>query len=337
MLMGMQRSLLLLPLALFLTPPTGPRDELSWKPVEGTFVYRFETVSESELDEQAMILNGEERENPHSESMELTMTTVETLVFVDEVEEVDNERVTRFKRRFEELTQERTVESPMLPETQEGERKSDLEATTVVFEWDEDTEEYEREFSVDEGLDDELLEGLVEDLTLRGFLPEDEVSEGNSWEVEIESLVHAMWPGGNLAFYEEEQGPDESYREMLEVLRENLEGSVEATFEGFREEDGVRVAVLRVEAEATTEGEIEVEDPRMGEVTQAVAIERELEGELLWNLELQRLHAFIGESQGEEKNEMRASFEGPDGEEHELVQRMIYAGESKYTFTLEEE
>ena len=130
---------------------------------------------------------------------------------------------------------------------------------------------------------------------------------------------------------------DESYREMLEVLRENLEGSVEATFEGFREEDGVRVAVLRVEAEATTEGEIEVEDPRMGEVTQAVAIERELEGELLWNLELQRLHAFIGESQGEEKNEMRASFEGPDGEEHELVQRMIYAGESKYTFTLEEE
>jgi len=34
---------------------------------------------------------------------------------------------------------------------------------------------------------------------------------------------------------------------------------------------------------------------------------------------------------------MRASFEAPAGEEHEFIQRMVYAGESKYTFTLEEE
>jgi len=337
MLIAMQRSLLLLPIALFLTPPTGPRDELAWEPAEGTFVHRFETVSESELAEQTMLIDGEERENPQSDSMELTMTTVEILVFIDEVEEVDDERVTRFERTFEELSQKRTVESPMLPETQEGERKSDLESTTVVFEWDADTEEYEREFSVDEGLDDGLLEGLVEDLTLRDFLPEDEVSEGDSWEVDIETFAQALWPGGSLSFYEEEQGPDESYQELEGLLRGSLEGSAEATFEGLREEDGVRVAVITVEVEATTEGEIEVEDPRMGEVIRAVAIEREFEGELLWNLELQRLHAFIGESRGEEENEMRASFEAPDGEEHEFIQRMVYAGESKYTITLEEE
>ncbi len=334
----MQRATLLFPLALFLTPGTGSRDTLAWKPTEGTLVRIFETSSESELEGLGMFLDGEERENPHGGGPpQMMIKSAERNVFVDEILEADDERVLHFKRTFRELSQTRTMESELAPEPTEEERISDLEETTVVFKWDADEEEYELEFELDEGLDESLLEHLVEDTTLRGFLPEEEVEEGDSWEVDIEAYINAMWPGGVLGFYEEQAGPDEQRLEMTLALLEEVQGSIEATYQGTREEDGVRVAVIEVEIEAKTSAEAEMEDERMGEYTQFVSLERTVEGEILWDLEGQRLYGFFGEAEGEEVNEMRSTVEGPDGEEHDVARRMTYVGTTKYSFTLEEE
>ena len=82
----MQRATLLFPLALFLTPGTGSRDTLAWKPTEGTLVRIFETSSESELEGLGMFLDGDERENPHGGGPpQMMIKSAERNVFVDEI------------------------------------------------------------------------------------------------------------------------------------------------------------------------------------------------------------------------------------------------------------
>ena len=332
----MRRPACLLPLALLAPPASTPLETLTWRPEELTLVRTFRATHETDLAEMAMLLDGEERENPHAGSMEMHVTTTETYVLVDEILATNDERATHFERTFREIGQRRVMESPLADEPREGSRESELEGETVVFRWDEDEEAYELEFETDVGLDDELLEHLVEDATFRAFLPEGAVEEGDSWEVDIEAFARVMWPGGELGLQEEEEEGASDYGEVTRALMEELEGEVEATYAGDREEDGVLVAVIELEIEARTSAEMELEDERMGAYTLRVSLERVVEGELLWDVGNRRMHSFRAEGEGEEVNRTERVFETPAGN-HEFVQRLTYEGRVRYEASLEVE
>ena len=90
-----------------------------------------------------------------------------------------------------------------------------------------------------------------------------------------------------MGFHDEEAETGESDLRLQQGMRDALEAEGEATFEGLREEGGVRVAVIAFEIETEMELEYELE-PTEGMPDNPIRVaggERTFEGELLWDLE----------------------------------------------------
>jgi hypothetical protein len=226
---------------------------------------------------------------------------------------------TKLRRDFGELEHEvegnLAVESTgfSAEETSQGDGESALTGQAVVFTRGEE-DQVEVEWVKGEGGKDDLLEGLLIEADLLGFLPGKDVSKGDSWDVDGPAFVRLLIPGGSSAL-ELESGGDEFSLEMtvvgldplfLSQLEQTL-GEVKfceatATFSGEREVDGVRMAVLEldVELEATCDvsdvmGKMLEDlpgDEVFAELTSCdtlVAIEAM--GEMLWNLDAGHVHA----------------------------------------------
>jgi hypothetical protein len=142
-----------------------------------------------------------------------------------------------------------------------------------------------------------------------------------------------MWPGGLLDFRDEgEEDVTDEERAGSRQTIENLAGSGTATLEALREEDGVQVAVIRIELDIETGS---TSEPAEG-VTVEVEIERTLTGTILWDVE--HGHALSAELEAEASRLVTTartleSEEGPvDVEEAELMEGTI-----RYTATFERE
>ncbi|MCZ6598395.1 MAG: hypothetical protein O7B99_12205 [Planctomycetota bacterium] len=283
-------------------------EELTWAPAEGTTLIRvFESERESSLAEMHMVIDGEERDPP--ELPDFRSTYSERITVTDELVSVGDGRPLELRRTFDELFREAAIEAE---ESLSFELVSDLVDETVVFRWDEDEEEYVIE-PEDESLDEALFEWLEEDMDLRLFLPEGEVDEGDSWDVDIEAYKRMINPGGFLGFYSEEVGErDEQQEEFARSVLDALEGDITATLDGTRDEDGVNVAVIALAIEVSAEVDREVEADEGPERTEAFAFERELEGELLWNLDAGVFHSLELEGDGTETTSTIMTFSAGD-------------------------
>ena len=161
---------------------------------------RIEIASELVLDDMTMVANGQEMDAGML-GMEMTTTATQVVAVTDRYAAVSEGRPTRLVRTFDELSSETFVSmsnAMMGDQDADLEGVSDLEGLTVVFAWDDEEEEYSVSFGEDADGDEELLEGLSENLDLRDLLPPGEVSEEDSWEVEASALRNVFAPGGSV-------------------------------------------------------------------------------------------------------------------------------------------
>ena len=213
---------------------------------------------------------------------DVTIVDHERIVVSDTYGEVEDGRPLELHRNFVSLGNTQTMTSE--GEEREEEESSDLEDTTVVFTWNADEEEYGVEFAEGEDGDEDLLDELVEDMDLRVFLPEGEVSEGDSWTIGVDGYHALASPGGELAILGE-NGEEEEEREFREGIRDSMEGEWTAEWQGTRDEDGTSVGVIALTGEFTSEAEISFEPDEGITVTRSAELELSVEGELLWDME----------------------------------------------------
>lgn len=251
-------GLLAAPLLLSALPT---RDTLSFAPVRGASVsMTYEVINEMSMDDMAVLINGEE--NPMMPNIEMDMVTTNEFQFTDVYESMADGQPSRMQRTFETIKIDISGETvmDMMGETQEetlaGEGSSALEGMTVLFNLKDG--EYQKTWPKDEEGNDELLEGLVEDVSLRTLLPTEEVAEGESWDIEPKALIELLAPGGNLSMDLEMTGGDDAMNmgpdaDMMSNMREMLSGELEGTFtgklSGYREVEGARLAVIELEIE----------------------------------------------------------------------------------------
>lgn len=237
--------------------------KLTFSPAAGSSLTKtFSNSVEFALDDMTMLMNGEE--NPMMPQIEMDMAMESTVSVTDTYDSISRGKPTKLTRTFDEISTEMDISmvvdamGQVQEENPTGSGSSDLEGETVVFTWDADDDEYVVSFPEDEG-DDDLLENLVEDMDLRALLPKDEVSEGDSWDLPLVSLIDILGPGGDLKLDFEMDGqevsggpPPEMMVNFREMMGDMLEGEATATFAGMTEVDGARLAVIEIEIEIDT-------------------------------------------------------------------------------------
>lgn len=295
---------LLAPCLLAFAPTHAPLavEAVRFAPAEGLSLTKTYTITnETELEDQETLVNGEAP--PADMDMEMTNVSTMTLTVTDTYVGMGEGRPTKLARSYDSIGSDASTEMvvPMMgPQEIDVASTSELEEQTVHFVWDAESGEYAVRFPEDaEDADEELLEGLTEDMDFRAFLPDGEVAEGDSWEVSPDALMDVMAPGGNLkleADSEDEMGmgPDTG-QQMSDMLGE-IEGELTAQLAGFREADGVRMAVITLTFDVTSSNDLtdmvmeamaEQEAPMgmdMDIESVDVSVAMEGEGELVWNL-----------------------------------------------------
>ncbi len=298
--------------AILTLTPLQPADELVFEPQEGASLTRtFREKTELTLESAVMTRDGEE---DVADDLELEVTNEREVALIDEVQKIADGRILSLARTYETLdahTFESATEGGREPEPMESRGSSELEGAKVLFEWDETDEEYAARYDEDsEDHDEDFLEGLEAEVDLGGFLPEGEVSPGDSWEIEPEILAAILRPGGDLTHgLDPIEGRGEQelvilcFCFCLAECGEELEGEVALEYEGRRETDDGELAVISFTVELTSERNVldsmrtlaermEVDMPELEEMEEvSVEIELEGKGELLWNVEAGRAHS----------------------------------------------
>jgi hypothetical protein len=265
-----------------------------------------------EMDDMAMTMNGEP--SPMMPDIEMSMEVVNTTTVTDEYVALGDGMPKKLARTFDavgsELEMDVVINMMGEEEAQSpnGSGTSELEGSTVVFTWNDDDGEYELSFPEGEEGDAELLEGLTEDMDFRALLPDGELSEGESYDIDLAGLVDVMAPGGDLKIEMEVDGADgaamgpdpammSDFRQFFEDV---VEGSATGKFVEMREVDGVNVAVIELEMEVTASADMaDMAADVMGgeELPAEMSIDRldlnmsmEGTGELLWNVAAGHVH-----------------------------------------------
>lgn len=306
--------------AFALLAPLAP-EKLVFGPKESTKLEkRFEMGMQLEKRSMTMSVDGNDLPEAMTKDTVMEVESKQTVVVVDEYRKVEDGRPMLLARKFDALaeTENQSMKMPGMPEPQDKttEKKSELTGHTVLFRWDDEKSEYGPEWEGD-GPDDELLAGLEEDMDLRGLLPEKPVSEGDSWELDIETFGKLLSPGGELGIDDE----DDKEEDEDDEFEKNLKGEARCTFQGVKEVDGRKLARISAVCKATTHQEEENEDGQ----TVHMAFEMELEGEFLWDLEGKHLASFEMDGDVTARMEMRQSMD-IGGAEHKLLITMELGG-----------
>ena len=301
-------------LAAALVAFTQPLDQPAFAPAEGASVTKtFVVGGDFSLDEFSAIVDGQDL-GAMLGSMEMNIEVENTITVTDTYVSSNGGRPEKLKRSFDSLEGLTTVsmQTDFGGEDQDMSSESDLEGLTVVFTWDDEEEAYDVALEGEDD-DEELLEGLVEDMDLRVFLPPGEVAVDDTWEVDLKLLDDVAFPGGDLKILPEdaeEEGPeseifDEIFGEDFdEYLEDLLEGSCVCTYKGISEEEGlaeIHVAIEIGSAADLTEMLTQIIEGLADEFGEEVPVTIELadlnldfegEGVLMWDLEQGRMASF---------------------------------------------
>ncbi len=255
-------------LALLTTPPllmalTAPGESPTFQPVEGEEVSkRFTFLTSLGLDDYSLFVNGQDLGGVMG-AVDFGLEFQQNVGVTDVYEKVGAGMPIKLVRTFDSLGGEVVVSVAAGPgnDDQDVSLESALEGETVIFEWNEETGEYDISFE-DDG-DESLLAGLTEDMDLRALLPSTEVSIGDSWRVELSDLENVAAPGGELGFGADDV--DTSDAEMWEELfgeefkdkfNDLLDGRCECTYQGIIEQDGARLAEIAIEVEISVSADL---------------------------------------------------------------------------------
>lgn len=327
----------------------GAGEKLLFQPQVGSSLTKSYTIAgEFALDEISVIVDGQDLGGMLGQ-IEVSAKQESRIEVTDSYKAVAHGRPTEILRTFEVLSATMNMEmTPAQAEMPEFSSTSALEGKTVAFRWNEEQEEYERSFH-ESGGDEELLEGLEEDMDLRAFLPSGEVSADDVWSIELTELKSIVAPGGNLRMLPTDQEVDEEMMQKFEELFSGfgeefgdlLEGSCTCTYKGAREEGGVRVGEIAIELEVATTLDLSefldkiisaaIEESGAGEAlaftleTADFNLDFEGTGTLLWNLAAGRVHSFQIAGDATLDIDISVSVEA-QGESHELDASLELAG-----------
>ncbi len=328
-----------------------PADELSFAPEAGSSVTRtFAEKTELVIDSATLELGGERHDQ---EDLEVDVRYARSTVLVDEPLEVGDERIEKLVRTIEEASSLSFVHSIEDGDNElegEAEGTSQLADARVLFTWDEEEEEYEIAFEEDNsGYDDDLLEGLVAQADLSFLLPEDEVSEGDTWEVEAGALAALLRPGGDLALEVASEADEDDLRPIvlcyffgLAECGEDIDGEVALEYEGIEETDDGELAAIALQLELSSSRPIVeamaklAEDLDLDQTTfegmAEAAVEHAFEGEgtLLWDVEAARAHSLSIEGDLEVTFSAGGSEGGMD-----VSMELVFSGTTKLTVEVE--
>lgn len=326
-------------------------ERVAYQPKSGASLTKTILVeADQELEEMKMLVDGQDMSGMMPE-FEMTMKHRRKLVVADTYHSLGDGRPAKLERSFEEISHDvhSSGSTPMGDMENDTTLESELEGTRVVFTHEEGS--YRIEFAEGTQGDEKLLEGLEEDIDLRGFLPDGEVEEGASWKIDGDAIKHLLLAGGDLKLLPTEApdtqagmpGMDMNYS-PIDMLEE-IEGTLEGAFAGTRKEDGVQVAVIRLtldfsSAKDMTELTKKATEAVGGEMGAAMEVEScdgemeyEAEGELLWNLETGLVHGLTlsGELRMLVDMSMGMNYQG---ESHDFEMSMTYGGNQTVTLTV---
>ena len=319
-------------------------DEIAFSPVEGLrLTTTFDQVTSFSLVDQSTELTvGGEAQDAADMEIGLELDQSEHKVWTDTFEALEDGQTTILKRTFDELSSESVTKfTPPGGEEDvtEDEGESELEGSTVVFKWDSEDEEYTVAFDEEEADGDEdLLEKLEFDAFLVGFLPEEDVSEGDTWDIDLEAFNQLSSPGGDLAIIEDDDEEEDDDDDFTNQFEENLEGTLQGEYKGVREIDGESYAVIFVTAELETEVEQESDFPEEGvegTVVETYSFILELEGELLWNVKAGHAVSFTFAGDMEVVIEEESRFEVPQVGEIVAIDTRSMEGEIHIELSVE--
>jgi hypothetical protein len=286
-------------------------DQAGFHPKESEVLRKaFRSEVTLELDALEIRMGGE----PVPEEMpEVAIRTERRRVLEDEYEDVADGRVLRLLRTLPELagTSTVTLDRDGAHEEHAVKHKSALQDAVVLFEWNEELGEYQRSF--EQGGDDtQRLETLELDADLLGFLPPGPVEKGDTWSVDPRVLESVFAPGGDVGILPAELSGDPFADLELPVVvggtltslgeaEEAFAGSLEATYTGSEELDGVRVGRIEFEVDARASVDLAerleqaLENVAAGEGFDLRSYSQEWKlggkGELLWDLKEGHAHA----------------------------------------------
>ena len=304
-------------------------DRPAFAPETGSeVVKRFEASWSFELDELSIQMGGMDLTEMLGD-IEAAFSTGLAIEVTDEYRKMGTGRPEVLARTFDAIRTDFEFEVSAAGESEGdgAEVEGALEGTTVVFTWDEEEGAMVASYEDEEG-DAELLDGLVEDMDLRVFLPEDDVEDGDTWQVAPRNLSTVVMPGGSLDPSDEDMDPEAEEMMALfegrfeDLMSSVLDGEVTCTYRGEREEDGKNLAVIEVavEIDSSTDlsqlisdvlDEVDEEMPEDLEFDTAdLTLELEGEGTLLWDTAAGRFHSFQCSSDVSVGLELSISAEG---------------------------
>lgn len=314
------KKFLFLAAVLFLVPVLQavrpPAAKLRFAPAAGTKLTRtIENKSEFSLDDMSMKMNGQD--SPMMPEIEMSMTQTQHVVVTDEFTKMREGSPKVLRRSYDTLDSQMSVEAKidMAGQKQEqnhsGKGASELAGKTVVFTWNDEAKEYQTAFDPAESKS-ELLEGLQEDMDLRVLLPENEVKEGEEWDIDVKGLAKVIAPGGDLKIKPEEKSEEQSPMGMgdmsgmsglSEWLGESMEGTAKGKFAGMRTVEGHSFAVVSIDVKVkgakdlTEISRAAMEKAKREGMTmemKSVDVEFEIagQGEMLWDVEGGHVHSF---------------------------------------------
>jgi len=309
-----------------------------FEPEEGSSLSRtFGTEMDLQLDSFTMQVNGEDMTGMMGE-FEFTLRNEQEVGVSDTFAGLGDGRPTKLERTFDSLEGSTVISvvTMMGQEDQSMSSESELEGKTVLFEWDDDEEEYKVTWEDGEE-DEDVLGGLTEDMDLRALLPNEEVSKGDSWTIELSELASLATPGGNLRLVPEDMDDSGGMdADMLDGMREQFgdqfaelfEGECTCTFKEVREVGGEEIAEITVEVEIASaanvadmlmefinemSSEFGGDAPEVDIESADINLDFTGEGALLWNLEGGHASSFDISGEAILGIDMAVVVEAPDG------------------------
>ena len=333
-------ALLLVPGAILTVSAPVSIESPAFHPEEGSSIERtFGTELDMQLDSYSVQVNGEDMTAMMGE-FELSIRTEQEIGVTDTFASLGDGRPVKLERTFDSLEGSTVVSSASMvgQEDQSFSSASELEGKTVVFKWNDEDEEFVVTWEDGEE-DDELLGGLTEDMDLRVLLPEEEVSKGDTWTVDLSELAALATPGGNLQLVPEEmeqaEGMDTDFlddirEEFGEQFADLFDGECTCTFKELREDEGEQIAEITVEIEIASAANVadmlmDVIDkmssqfggdaPEVDIEAADINLDFDGEGTLFWNLSAGHARSFEVSGDALFSVDIAVAIEAPDGQQ----------------------
>ncbi len=326
--------------ALMAFAPIAVEQELVFAPAdEASITTSMTSEMEFTLDDLAIMVDGQDI-SAMMGAFEMSMTSESNINISDTYYGVEDGRPVKLKRTFNTLASDTSVDIAMEMggDSQDIPASSELEGATVIYTWNEENGNYDVAYD-DEGGDDSLLEDLIEDLSMRCFLPSGPVSVGDSWTVDPDAMAELAMQAQSLKIVPEEmEGADMELMEQfmnddfMEGMKDMYEGALTCTLKGMSEVDGEQLAEIELAIEVTAAADLsemisnaiavmaESQGEEMPPIDFAAAdLNADLEGSglLTWNTSTGLVHSMEITADFSFAFDLAASLE-EDGEEHSI-------------------